>query len=112
MPAHGGLPASQACEQRAEFGFRVLMILSDGEAERVFQQDAGGGGVAGAQEEFAEQNAGHHPVGAGGNAEPVVLDRLKVTLRTGALEGLCEAEAEERVFRLPGDEGAETGDTV
>ena len=79
---------SQTREQGAEFGFRVLVVLGECEREGVLQKDTRGGDISGPQKKFTQQDARHHPVSAGRNAKPVVLDGLGLAFGTGGFERL------------------------
>lgn len=103
------LEALRTGEEGLEFGGGVLVVLGDGEVQGGFEDGAGGGGV-GAEEDFAEENAWHHPVGAGGAAVAVMFDGIGEA--AGGFESLGEAETKERVVGLAGDEGGKLCDAV
>ena len=89
------------------------MVLGDGERERVLEDPPGFcpvGGLTGAEEQFAEQDAGHHPVAARSRTGAVVLRGFGQT--AFGIKRLREAETEKRVGRLGGHKGGEPVDAV
>ena len=54
---------SQVCQQRPQLAFRFLVLLFDGEAQRIFQHRPGFGLAAKLEQKFPEQDSRHHPVG-------------------------------------------------
>ena len=107
---NGEAVSLQGGEKGAELGLGVFVILIDGKLKSVFQDGLRRGGVARAQQEFSEKNAGHHPVGARCAADSVVLDGFASAVRR--VQRLGEAETEERIGGLLGDERGELGDAV
>ena len=100
----------ERCEQGAKLGLGLLVALVDGELERFLEHGFGGGFVTGGEEKFPEKDPGHHPVGAGSAAEPVVFDGFGAA--AGGVESLGEAEAEKGVAGLLRDERGELSDAV
>lgn len=83
-------------------------MLLDGEREGGVQEWAGVVGAALGEQEFAEKNAGHHPVGLARDAELIMRDGFGGALF--GFEGLREAEVKEFVAGLAGEEGLELFD--
>ena len=81
----------------------VFVFLVDGELEGFLELDAGFGATAEFEQEFAEEDAWHHPISFLFNAEFVVLDSVEKA--EFGDESLGETEAKEFVIRLPSNKG-------
>lgn len=97
-------------EEGAEFALGVFVALVDRELKGGLEERAGFRAAVEREEEFTEENAGHHPVGFFRDAEFVV--RNGVGRAAGGGERLGEAEAEEFVVGLLRDEFFELGDAI
>lgn len=103
-------PLLEIGEEGAEFAFGVFVSLINRELEGGFEKRAGFGAAIKREEEFAEKDAGHHPIGLFRDAEFVVRNGVGGAASGG--EGLREAEAEEFVVGLLRDEFFELGDAI
>ena len=93
---------SEVREQRADFTLRILVLLFDRELQGGLQGDARPAQASELQQRFAATDLRHHPIGFLRRTVFVVGERFG--MQAVVREGLREAEAEEFVFRLLGDE--------
>lgn len=100
---HGS--SGEVGEEFLDFGGGFAVVLLDGELQGVLQDGFGGGGLSVLKEGFTEEDAGEHPILAGGVAAFEVGDRGDGLPFFG--EGLGEAETEEHVVGLGFDFSAE-----
>ncbi len=85
-------------QNRAEFPFRIFVVLVDGEVKRSFQQWLGLRPPALFKKDFAEQDPWHHPIGLLLHAELEMLHGLGAALFRH--ERLCQTETEKFVVGL------------
>jgi len=93
---------SEVREQRAELALGILVMLLEGEEQRLFEPRFRLGGAAELEQEFSQENSRHHPVRFFLRAELVMWQRFLAATFRG--ERLCQAETEQLVLWLSLDE--------